>query len=112
MADPENLRLILAAERDCLLRGALAELPGLSQRKAAALEALANGGPRSHATLQSLRDMTAANQGLLDAAHMGVRAALARIDAIRAAGSGLTSYDARGRSVRHCPAVPDIERRA
>lgn len=112
MADPATLRQILQVERDCLLRGALGKLSDLGQHKAAALSALTAGDMQSVPLLRVLLNEALANQVLLDAAHRGIRSALARIEAIRTAGKGLTAYDAQGRSVRHSQPTPEVERRA
>lgn len=112
MTDPRMLRRILQAERDCLRNGTLADLPALSRQKEDALQAIRGAGAKDLPALRALLAEAAANQQLLDAAQKGVRAALTRIEAIRAVGRGLTAYNAQGETVRHHQPEPGMERRA
>lgn len=112
MSDQKRLRAILAEERELILSGRLSELPALVALREAGLSMHLKNGPPSRPELVALHRDLLANQSLLAAAAKGVRAALTRIEAIRAVGSGLTAYNAQGENVRHGQAAPAMERRA
>ncbi|HQY42755.1 MAG TPA: hypothetical protein PK450_01155 [Paracoccaceae bacterium] len=112
MSNKADLSRLLAEERRLLLSGNLAALPALAPRREEALREIQQGvAPRGPA-LAALRRDLAANQILLAAAAKGIRAALDRVEAIRAVAGGLRAYNAQGESVRHGQAPNVMERRA
>lgn len=108
--DPHTeLRRLLQQERELLLTGQLGRLPELAARKEV-LGAQLTGATAS--SLQGLRSAASENHHLLRAAQEGLRAALTRLTAIRAANRGLTSYAADGSPRHHANAASTVERRA
>ncbi len=112
MSDPKRLRTILAEERELILSGRLTDLPALVARKEVGLSVYLKDVPPARPELVALRRDLLANQTLLESAAKGIRAALIRIEAIRAVESGLTAYNAQGENVRHGQSAPVMERRA
>lgn len=108
----EDLAALLAEERARLLAGDLAVVPALIFRKERLLSHLQTGAPPPAPVLERLKAAAQANQGLLDAALRGVRAARERLESLRAGGAALSTYDARGRAATLTSARPSVERRA
>lgn len=112
MSNFKGLWSIVADEREVILSGRFGELPSLLARKEACLSIFLNGPHPPHLEMAAIRRDLVANQALLESAAKGVRAALTRIEEIRAVGSSLTSYNARGENVRYRQGAPVLERRA
>ena len=112
MSDFHALSEVLAEEYRCLQAGRLTDLPGLTTRKEAMLIRILGAAALEVAQLAPLLSQARANHLMLDATMKGIRSALTRIEAIRTVGSGLTAYNAQGRTIRHQHGVSVIERRA
>lgn len=110
--DLNRFRLVVAEERELILSGRIAELPALASRKEACLSVCLKASRRSATELAAIRRDLVANQFLLDAAAKGIRAAQTRIAEIRAVGTSLSAYNARGENVRHGQGTHTLERRA
>jgi len=104
-----RLRALLYTERTLLLTGRLGGLAGLTAQKETLQAELATA---NIAALRDLRSLAEDNRRLLQAAQDGLRAAIARLAAIRSARNGLTAYTADGNSHHHGLAVSQVERRA
>lgn len=99
----------LRLERDVIRSGDFAALPALVARKDAVMELLKGTPARK---LVAAQEMALENQRLLGAALKGVRAAQARLDAIRKATKSYTSYDSKGRAQTISTSKGTVERRA
>ena len=115
MADPavsaQALSALLADERAALTAGDLAALRRLAERKDAILRAL----PRQRldaSTLTRLRTDAARNDALLAAHAAGLRAAMARVDALTKPGDPIASYDGTGARTSIGASKPGFERRS
>ncbi|OYX41625.1 MAG: hypothetical protein B7Z02_14990 [Rhodobacterales bacterium 32-67-9] len=87
------------AEAQAIRRGDFSAIGTLAERKATLVDRLM-GLPRGEvgSALARIRARASENQHLLTASLQGVRAARARIDAIRQAGIRLDTYDSSGRA--------------
>lgn len=104
---------LLEAERRQIRTAEFSGLGRIAARKTdlvARLEAI--GGPLPARRMARIGAASRDNLRFLDAALMGLKAAQARIDAIRGAARGLSLYDDRGRALSIAPAGGDVERRA
>jgi hypothetical protein len=107
------LDALLTEERDLLVHGRFADLPGLIDRKAGLVDGLAAAaGPGDAPILDGLRNRADANAQLMNASLAGLRAAGRRIDMILRAGHSLETYDRLGKSGTISTAAPGVERRA
>lgn len=114
MQDETDVRIAelidtLRLERDVIRSGDFSALPNLVARKDVAMELLKGTPARK---LLAAQEMAQENQRLLGAALKGVRAAQARLDAIRQAAKSYTSYDRHGRSKTIRNDKGSVERRA
>lgn len=108
--DPhKELRRLLHEERGLLLAGRLDRLPELAPRKEQIAAQLAGADASA---LHDLRLAASENHRLLRAAQEGLRVAITRLTAIRAANQGLTSYAADGSPRHHAATASTVERRA
>lgn len=90
-----ELRLVLAAERACLISGKLEQLTEIAQRKILVADKIQAVPPDLH-RLHEVLAMAKENQTLVLEALKGVQAAQSRLTAIRKSGLGMASYTARG----------------
>ena len=97
MRDPyaEALLTLLAEERTALRTGDLAGLPDLADRKSRLSQELATTPP-DRAVMARIGKALAHNARLLAATRDGVRAAQARLLALKDVRSGLSLYTAQG----------------
>ena len=107
----EVLRDVLMAERDCLKSGDFGALGALAARKQIVAAGLANGAGDG-VVLGRLLAVAQENQRYIEAALKGVRSAQARLQAIRIAAAGMTSYTAQGRTMRLGQETSKVERRS
>ncbi len=104
---------LLRAEAQAIRRGDFAALGGLAERKGDLVGQLTGLRGRDVAPdLSRLRSRADANHRLLSAALQGVRAARARIDAIRRVETRLDTYDSTGRAQTVSFGASEVERRA
>ncbi|MCX8508110.1 MAG: hypothetical protein ORN49_04390 [Rhodobacteraceae bacterium] len=104
-----HLRQLLEEERALLMAGKIAGLAPLAPRIEAAQAALALAAPGQ---MRALAALALENRALLESAQAGVRAAIARLAAIRAAQNGLNGYTADGSRRQNTLTAHQVERRA
>lgn len=103
---------VLETEAHMLRAGNLRGLGALALQKDGLIAAMvAQVRPDHAAALRTLRAKAAANLRLFDAARAGVAAAQTRLDAIRQAAGGLSTYDRAGQRRTTPTAQPRHERR-
>ena len=91
----DALLILLAEERAAIRSGDLAGLPAFADRKAALAEAIAESRP-NNAMAARIDTALKRNARLLSAACDGIRAAQARLAALKDVRNGLSLYTAAG----------------
>lgn len=89
-----QLLALMARERDFLMAGDVANAARLGERKVRLLEKIETAGADPH-QVSSIKSAAARNQLLIEAAERGVKAAHARLRALRD-GVGVNIYSAQG----------------
>lgn len=108
-----SLDELLRAEAQAVRRGDFSAIATLAERKTALVDRLMRLPRRDvGAALARIRARATENQHLLTAAIQGVRAARARVDAIRQAGLRLDTYDSNGRARTVNFGGGEVEKRA
>ncbi|SMX32203.1 hypothetical protein [Maliponia aquimaris] len=108
----ERLKILIAAEREALLKGDFDRLSDLMDEKQGIAEELANR-PLTQGELQPLRDGLRRNQELFDHAMAGLRNVAARLGDLNRVRRATDTYDAKGRrQTIDTPAANRLERRA
>lgn len=108
----EQLKSLIASEREALLTGDFDRLSDLLEEKQQLADALARR-PLDSEDLQPLRDGLRRNQELFDQAMAGVRNVAARLGDLNRVRKATDTYDAQGRrQTIDTPAVNRLERRA
>lgn len=106
-----DLNHILDAERGALLAGRYDALPEIAERKAALIEGVTARPLKASANdLQTLREKTAHNSALLQAAREGLQLTMDRLSAMRGE-SGFATYNRQGDSIPQT-SRPNLHRRA
>ena len=94
-----TLDALLRAEAQAIRQGDFAAFAAMAERKSDLVGRLMELSRRDAApSLARLKARAEANQALLSAALQGVKAARARVDAIRRVGTRLDTYDSAGRA--------------
>ncbi len=108
-----SLDTLLRAEAQAIRQGDFGAFAALTERKSDLVGRLM-GLPRRDAApaLGRLKARAEANQTLLSAALQGVKAARARVEAIRRVGTRLDTYDSAGRAQSVTFGGGAVERRA
>ncbi|MGC1427180.1 MAG: hypothetical protein WA822_01215 [Albidovulum sp.] len=108
-----DIETLIHSERLAIRQGNLTELGALAARKAHLIGQIAPTGDRAMAArLLVLKQRAEANQTLLSAAIDGVKAARARLSAIRGVAFRLDTYDSNGRAQSVAFEAGSVERRA
>lgn len=108
-----SLDTLLRAEAQTIRQGDFAAFATLAERKSSLVDHLVGLSRRDAApALARLKARAEANQALLSAALEGVKAARARVDAIRRVGTSLDTYDSAGRAQSVTFGGGAVERRA
>lgn len=92
----DALNALLDAERTALLKGDLESIAEMLPAKEALIEDMNEAPPDDIAVVQALGGKVRRNQLLLDGALEGIRAAVARMSALREIRAGLETYGADG----------------
>jgi hypothetical protein len=112
-SDPvSHLCEVLEAERTALADGAFDSLADLAERKAEALASLADAPPGEPGRIEALQREAARNARLLEAAGLGLRAAIDRLTAMRRVATHLDTYTAAGARTDLALPAPTLEKRA
>lgn len=96
----DDLDDLLERERNALITGDLAALPGLLVAKEAMLEDYLAAGPPPHHLLRGLLSKMARNQMLLAGTRDGIRNVADRMEELRRVQSSLEVYDGLGQRQR------------
>ncbi|WP_263339348.1 hypothetical protein [Albidovulum salinarum] len=109
----DDLEDLLVAEHRAIQAGDLAALAAFVRRKTALVEALAGIEDRlATSRLAGVRERAETNRRLLASVLSGVKAARARYDLVRQAGTRLETYDQSGRRQSVAFGAGTVERRA
>ncbi len=109
---PEQLNLLLQAEREALLAGDFDQIAELLEIKEALTEKLGEEGI-SKRDLEPLQDGMRRNQELFDQALAGIRNVAARLGDLQRVRRSMDTYDAYGRKMTiDAPQEKKLERRA
>ena len=109
----QELSDLIEVEQEAVLRGDLAVVQDLVDRKAALIGQINGAAARGHAELPELQRRIARNQQLLQKAMDGIHAVSERLKKLRDARVSLTVYDAQGQAQRYgTERKPEFERRA